>query len=122
MSIDHFVYVDRAGKGHKDPNPIPEEWREWEERASIFEQCAGIEYLYIYEEPQQATANFAKWRCEPCEDIRLTLNGVLQPGGRVEWDEPEEGYDAPVRVEFEWEQVEDAADFIADFPEVEDAD
>ncbi len=122
MSIDHFVYVDRQGIYDKDPDPIPEGWREWEERATIFQQNAGMQYLYVFEEPQQAIANFAKWRSGPCEDIRLTLNGVLQPGGRVEWDEPEEGYDTPVRVEFEWEQVEDAADFIADFPEVGDAD
>jgi hypothetical protein len=118
MSIDHIIFVDREGKCYKDINPIPEGWREWEQRATVYIQYAGMEKLYIYEEPTMPVADFEKWRCWPCEDIRLSLNGSLQPGGRLEWCVAEAGYDhpLPIGVEYEFDFVPCAA-----FP-VEDAD
>jgi hypothetical protein len=95
MSIDVFKCVDRQNDHHRC-RPIGPSWRTpegydeavslWNNDNTIYTMEAGIEYLYSYQDPVQAVSDFEKWRRMPLEDIRLTLNGVVQPGARLPID------------------------------------
>ena len=95
MSIDIFKCVDRQNNHHRcwpigpswcTPEGYDEAVSLWNNDNTIYTMEAGLEYLYSYQDPTQAVSDFEKWRRMPLEDIRLTLNGVVQPGGRLPID------------------------------------
>lgn len=94
MSIDHFIYVDKKKIYHRMIyTEIIEQLRrkgtaKWSGH-SVYVMQGGIEYLYSYQDPAHAAADFEEWRRQPLENIRLTLDGVEQPGGRLPLTEEE---------------------------------
>ncbi len=80
MSIDHFHFV----KGEAITELKTDEEIEAKKRDhTIYVMWGGIEHVYIFEDKTQAVETFEQWRREPCEEIRLTLDGIRQPGGRL---------------------------------------
>lgn len=94
MSIDHFIYVDKKKIYHRMIcTEIIEQLRregtaKWSGH-SVYVMQGGIEYLNSYQDPAHAAADFEEWRRQPLENIRLTLDGVEQPGGRLSLTEEE---------------------------------
>ena len=77
MSIDK-VYLVRDGK----VTPVNDMFA-MDRSHTVCETAHGIEHLYIFDTPEEATATFERWRRQPCESIQLTANGVPQPGDRL---------------------------------------
>lgn len=93
MSIDHYIYVDNNPDYDVSTDFDGKELHE----NGVYIIEAGIEYLYSYQDPMQAVSDFEKWRRLPIEDIRLTLDGVVQPGERLPID-----VDLLANVEEKW--------------------
>src|SRR5271157_5779061 len=87
MSIDKFCLVDEKKIYHwMICTEIVEDLQRkggssWGNH-SVYVMQGGVEYLYIYKDAAHAQADFEEWRGEPLEKIKLSLDGVEQPGGR----------------------------------------
>jgi hypothetical protein len=94
MSIDHWILVDADAKSVSGKvynrmicTEIIEELQakgssSWGDH-SVYIMQGGIEYLYVYKDAALAKADFEEWRRQPLENIRLKINGVTQPSGRL---------------------------------------
>ena len=88
MSIDHFCLVDEKKMYHwMICTEIIEDLQrkggaEYGDN-TVYVMQGSIEYLYEYADPAHARADFEEWRRQPLENIRLKLNGMVQPGGRM---------------------------------------
>jgi len=110
MSIDRFCLVDEKKMYHcMICTEIVEELQRkggssWGNH-SVYVMQGGIEYLYTYKNPAHAQADFEEWRREPLENIKLSLDGVEQPGGRLPLTEEE------IRKYFEVQEQNEQWDF-----------
>jgi len=80
MSIDRYFMVETK-QVIRDISDL-EAW-ELIRSHTVWQMANGVEHLYIFDNAEEATAAFERWRREPCERISLTVNGVEQPGDRL---------------------------------------
>jgi hypothetical protein len=94
MSIDHYIYVTpepNAPQGRVYSRVIIADIIEEVNRKggadygdnTVYVMQGSIEYLYGYADPTHAQADFEEWRRQPLENIRLRVNGVVHPRGRM---------------------------------------
>jgi hypothetical protein len=94
MSIDRFCLIDEKKIYHwMICTEIVEDLQRkggssWGNH-SVYVMQGGVEYLYIYKDAAHAQSDFEEWRREPLDKIKLTLDGVEQPGGRLPLTEEE---------------------------------
>ena len=85
MSIDKIHLVDVGRRNGDGPNyevtspEVVEELRANldEYPNTVYVMRAGVEHLFVYDNPVKAVADFEAWRREPCERITLKLYDVL---------------------------------------------
>jgi hypothetical protein len=77
MSWDAVHFVSADGTWSNDLPPRQEH------ETYVVGMGNGLQTVTLFEDRNQAVAMFEEWRRKPCEDIKLYLDGVLQPGGRL---------------------------------------
>lgn len=78
MSIDRFHYVTNETTTDITREEVAKLAEIQPEANSVYIMRAGVEHLFIFEDGAQAAEFFERYRREPCENIRLTLEGVAQ--------------------------------------------